>query len=68
MKWNVSSIAYDLVAVQPMRKPTIGLFYIGYETEEEKAIRENKIRKAKLDAIINDTEFIWLDEYNEPSF
>lgn len=36
------------------------------ESPENKIIRENKIRQAKLDAICNDTEFIWLDEYNEP--
>lgn len=38
-----------------------------FETSDEKVVRENKIRQAKLDAICNDTEFVWLDEYNEPT-
>ena len=41
------------------------VFYIG-ETPAEKSAREALIRSAKLEAIINDTEFVWKTEFDPP--
>ena len=50
-------IGLDLVEVKPLV----------YETVEQKASREALIRNDKLEAIINDTDFEWKDEYNPPT-
>lgn len=71
MKYFPKTISSDLIEIKPLSPCTIPLFYVDFvfgESEKGRIIRENKIRQAKLDAICNDTEFVWLDEYNEPSY
>lgn len=64
------TISNDLIPVQPLSKPNPNITcyeYIITESDIDRIIRENKIRQAKLDAICNDTEFVWLKEYDEPT-
>lgn len=61
MKYFSKTLGSNLIEIKPVSPCTIPLFLYNFvfgESEEDRIIRENKIRQAKLDAICNDTEFI----------
>jgi hypothetical protein len=41
-------------------------YFYKIESEEDKVKRLNMIREDKIQALINNTEFIWKAEYDEP--